>query len=508
MSPMLAAVAAAAAIAAPGATDVGTGQTLLQLRPEATCTDGVLLARAGATAISPELRIYRLPSAAARRLLPGLRARGAVQNVEAERRVEPLATFSDPLSPNEWWRAAVGAAGLDPPGPGTPVTIVDSGIDLSHPEFASRPDTTLLNAQVPGYGGRHGTAVASLVGAPANGIGIVGIYPQVALRSWDAAVADEGRELAVGDIVAGISAASRAGVGVINLSLGSGDRSASIEQAVNEAVRRGSLVVAASGNDGDEGNPLTYPAALPHVLTVAATNRANAVAGFSSRSRYVDLAAPGEDITVAWTPPPGYQPGDGTSFAAPLVSGAAAWVWTVRPELDNTQLFEILRRSTKDIGAPGRDLDSGFGLLDVGAALTAEAPVEDPLEPNEDIDDVRPGFGLAALTTRSLGRALVTARLDLWEDPRDVYRVWQPAGRRLVVSTGAEEDVDVAVWSQAAFSVAQQAGPERLAVSARVGTGNERTRVPVSKRGRWVYVAVTRGRGIVEAEYRLGVTPR
>jgi subtilisin family serine protease len=508
MSPLLAAVAAAAAIAAPGATDDETGQTLLQLRPAAACTDAVLLAQAGATVVSPELRMYRVPSSVARRIVPELRQHGALQTVERERRVGSLATFSDPLSANEWWRAAVDAEVVDPPGPGIPVTIVDSGIDLSHPEFASRPDTEVLNPQVPEFGGRHGTAVASLVGAPANGVGMVGIYPQAVLRSWDAAVADEGRELAVGDIVAGIAAASRAGTGVINLSLGSSERSASIEQAVNEAVRRGSLVVAASGNDGEEGNPLTYPAALPHVLTVGATNRADVVASFSSRSRYVDLAAPGDGVTVAWTPPPSYQTGDGTSFSAPLVSGAAAWVWTVRPELDNTQLFEVLRRSARDIGPPGRDLDSGFGVLDVAAALVADPPAKDPLEPNEDIDDVRPGFGLAALTTKTLGRALVTARLDLWEDPRDVYRVWQTAGRALVVSTGSPEDVDVAVWSQAAFSVAQQAGPERLAVSARPGTGNERVRVQPVKRGRWVYVAVTRGRGIVEAEYRLGVTPR
>jgi subtilisin family serine protease len=505
-STLLAAVAAAfAAAAGSGAPE---GRTLVQLLPAAACTEAAGLLDAGATAVAPGLRLYRLPAPAARDAIRGLRVRGALQMVERERPIGTLSTFSDPLSTTDWWRAAIGAADLEPPGPGTPVTIVDSGIDLSHPEFSSRPDTVTLNAQVPGYGGRHGTAVASLVGAPANGVGIVGIYPQALLRSWDAATADEGRELATGDIVAGITEAARAGVGVINLSLGSGDRSTSIEQAVNEAVRRGSLVVAASGNDGDEGNPLTYPAALPHVLTVGATNRANVVAGFSSRSRFVDLAAPGDDITVAWTPPPDYQAGDGTSFAAPLVSGAAAWVWTVRPELDNTQLFEVLRRSATDIGPPGRDLDSGFGLLNVPAALAAEPPPRDPLEPNEDLDDVRPGFGLPALTTKRVARALVTARMDLWEDPRDVYRVWQPARRALVISTGASEDVDVAVWSEDAFSVAQRAGPERLAVSARPRTGTERTRVPPVRKGRWVYVAVTRGSGIVEVEYRLGITPR
>jgi hypothetical protein len=78
----------------------------------------------------------------------------------------------------------------------------------------------------------------------------------------------------------------------------------------------------------------------------------------------------------------------------------------------------------------------------------------------------------------------------------------------LVLSTGSSEDVDVAAWSRAAFSVQQRPGKERLAVSARPGIGNERARVAAAPRGRWIYVAVSRGRSVVEAEYRLAVTPR
>ena len=113
------------------------------------------------------------------------------------------------------------------------------------------------------------------------------------------------------------------------------------------------LVVAAAGNDGDIGNPLIFPASLPHVLTAAATDRQNQVTSFSSRSRFVDLAAPGEDITVATALDDSWAPEDGTSFSSPLVAGAAAWVWTVRPELDASQLFEVMRRSAVDIDAPG-----------------------------------------------------------------------------------------------------------------------------------------------------------
>ena len=174
-------------------------------------------------------------------------------------------------------------------------------------------------------------------------------------------LAAQGTRLETVEIVNGILEASRRGRGVINLSLGGTERDPLIEQAVAQAVARGSLVVAASGNDGQAGSPLGYPAVLPHVLTVAATNRSDQVASFSSRSAYVDLAAPGAGITVATTRGGGWQASSGTSFSAPLVSGAAAWVWTARPELDWSQVSEVLRRSASDLGAPGRDRESGFG---------------------------------------------------------------------------------------------------------------------------------------------------
>ena len=135
----------------------------------------------------------------------------------------------------------------------------------------------------------------------------------------------------------------------------------------------------------------------------------------------------------------GYLLFDGTSFSTPLVSGATAWVWTVRPTLDNTQVFELMRSSARDIAPPGRDEDTGYGLLDIPAALASAPPAPDPQEPNDDIDHVR-AHGLfrqasAGLTAaRHARRAELGARLDSTEDPEDVYRIWVP-GRRTVVAT-------------------------------------------------------------------------
>jgi subtilisin family serine protease len=510
-----AALAALAFAAAPFAAAGGdrAPALLVQLTPRAACSEATTLVQAGATAVAPELQLYRLAASRARTALAPLRAHDAVRSVTPDRPMGQLAfQAADPLSGEEWWRAAIGLAGLTPPGPGKPVTLVDSGVDLTHPDFAGRnPGVVALNAQEPApVGGRHGTAVASLIGAAENGAGFVGIYPQALLRSWDASLG-EGRSLETSDIVAGIMAAARGGPGVINLSLG-GPRDTVIEQAVGEAWAAGSVVVAASGNDGQTGSPLSYPAALPHVLTIAATNRSDAPASFSSSSRFVDLAAPGEGVLVAGYPVGGWEAESGTSFSAPLVSGAAAWVWTARPDLDNSQLFEVLRRSARDVGTPGRDPQTGFGILNVASALSYPPPARDPLEPNEDVEYVKPGgyfeTGVRPLTTQTSTRATIAARLDRTEDPRDVYRVFLPARREAVVTTSGNADVDVAVWGPSTISVDQGAGAARLAVGVRSGSASERVVVKSSPRARWGYVAVVPGRRPLEASYTLTVTTR
>jgi subtilisin family serine protease len=236
----------------------------------------------------------------------------------------------------------------------------------------------------------HGTEVASVVGAPVNGVGIEGVYPQAVLRSWDASPLGF---ITTAAAVRGIMAAANRGPGVINLSFGGESPDLPIRNAVLYAVRHGSLVVASSGNDGLAGNALSYPASYPHVLTVGATEESGVVTGFSSESADVDLVAPGRGITVAEPfsyDPAGYVPVSGTSFSAPMVAAAAAWIWTVRPQLDNTQVFDIMRMSAHDLRPSGYDRASGFGLLDIPKALEYPAPAVDPLEPNDDIDQVKP----------------------------------------------------------------------------------------------------------------------
>jgi subtilisin family serine protease len=423
---------------------------LVRLRPATAAVARATVERAGGTVVARDLDVWRLPASAAARALPPLRASDSVVFAHPEQTYTAAiqtVSLTDPLVPQEWWRQAVGVAQLTPPGPGVPVTLVDSGVDLQHPEFVGRPDLVMLNTQEPQpIGGVHGTAVASVVGAPENGVGIVGIYPQSVIRSWDAATG-LGTELTSSGIVDGILAATQAGKSVINLSLGGPSPDPTVQAAVDLAVSRGSLVVAASGNEGEDGSPLTYPAALPHVLTVAATQPDGAVTSWSSRSRFVDIAAPGAQIVVATVDPvtgtTGWEPEDGTSFASPLVAGAAAWLWTVRPRLDADQVAQILRATATDIGTAGRDQASGFGLLDVPAALAAPAPVKDQTEPNDQPSQVTPGgtgyHGTPALTRPGRLANRVTGRVDAAEDPRDIYRVWLPRGHTLTARVTADQ---------------------------------------------------------------------
>jgi subtilase family protein len=506
----LAVALSAAALAVVGAP-VAHGAApafIVRLTAAATCSEPAALAAAGATQIDSRLRLWRVPST----LVPRLRTAGAVEAAQPERTysVAQSAVTPDPFEAQETWREQIGIDGLTPPGPGVPITIVDSGVDFAHPEFAGRPDLVALNAQEPaGVGGEHGTSVASVIGAPANGVGVVGIYPQAVLRSWDAALGS-GTRLDSGQIAAGILAAARAGRGVINLSVG-GSRDLAVELAVKQAVALGSLIVAASGNSGEEGSPLGYPAVLPHVTTVAATDSSGAVASFSSRSNYVDLAAPGVGILVASAIGGNWLPEDGTSFSSPIVAGAAAWIWTVRPELTASQLAEILRRSARDIGPPGRDSASGFGELDVAAALALPTPIKDPFEPNDDIDEVDPSRDMylskqPPLTTSAKRVGRVAGHVDEWEDPRDVFRVWLPAKHRVVATLKATDNGDLSLFTSTAPTVVGRfATTGRLARANAIGT-TERLVYDNAAKGRWAYVAVTLPSATVSADYQLSLT--
>ncbi|HXZ56097.1 MAG TPA: S8 family serine peptidase [Gaiellaceae bacterium] len=483
------------------------------------------LQASGAREIDPQLGLWRLPSATAARLLPALRAQGLVTSVTPDLPLRTEATQSigyctDPLCDAEWWIPHVGADAWTPPGPGFPVTLIDSGVDLSNPEFADptpRPNTTALNTQTfkANSEEKHGTATSSVVGAPVNGEGVVGIYPQAKLQLWDAS---PGGQLTVGDEIAGLAAARAHGPGVVNLSLGGTDHLAIEEHAILRTFGSGSLVVASAGNDRQFGSPPSYPASFPHVLTIGATDEEDRPSVFSSVSANMDLAAPGQDMPVAvpafWVLPgsPPYDTFDGTSFSAPLVSGAAAAVWTLRPTLTNTQLFEIMRRSARHVGKRGWNQSTGYGVLNIPAALARKAPPPDPEEPNEDVYLVEPHglfpAGQPPLTVPGRPKRVLPAHLERSEDPEDVYRAYLPAKGKLVVTVTTKGNANLEVWGRHTRTVLERGAAARrdlLGVSARRGSRTERVVVPARGLGQYVYVDVFLAKNIAEASYTVRI---
>jgi hypothetical protein len=476
----------------------------------------------GAREIDPQLGLWRLPSTAAARLLPALRAQGLVTSVTPDvplrsEAAQSIGYCTDPLCDTEWWIPHVGADAWTPPGPGFPVTMIDSGVDLSHPEFAGRPNTTPLNTQTFSANSEelHGTATSSVVGAPVNGLGLAGIYPQAKLQLWDASPSGQ---LTVGDEIAGLAAARAHGPGVVNLSLGGTDRLPIEEHAILRTFGSGSLVVASAGNDRQFGSPPSYPASFAHVLTVGASEQSDLPAFFSSVSSHMDLAAPGQDMPVAvpsiWEPSPKnpYDDFDGTSFSAPLVSGAAAAVWTLRPTLTNTQLFEVMRRSARHVGKRGWNHSTGYGILNVPAAVARKAPPADPEEPNEDVYLVEPhglfAAGQPPLTVPGRAKRVLPAHLERSEDPEDVYRAYLPAKGKLIVTVATKGNANLEVWGRKTRTVLERGGAARrdlLGVSAHRGSKTERVVVPARGLGQYVYVDVFLGKNVAEASYTVRI---
>ena len=319
--------------AAPAAT-IPTGRALAALGNYSYSLVGLeaspgaerLVSASGGTIVAPTLHIWRLRSDRAQQLIPRLHRAGALRFAEADAPVfRESHLIGDPLAvPTIGWHLYhVGADRVEPPGPGVPLTIIDSGLDLGHMEFATRPNTTVLNEQHVALDSDeyHGTIVASTAAAPTDGKGAVGIYPQAVLRAFDLDYLSES------SIVAGISRAVAAGRSVINLSLGGDEPSRAIYEATINAFGRGTLIVAAAGNERQLDDPAIYPADFPHVLTVGSTNPADLPSEFSSTSQAVDLAAPGEQIP--WqhpSIPTSYRTANGTSFASPMVAAATTSV--------------------------------------------------------------------------------------------------------------------------------------------------------------------------------------
>lgn len=262
----------------------------------------------------------------------------------------------------------------------------------------------------------HGTRVSGIIAATANnGNGIAGVAPDCrimpvkVLNSWGFGTTFS--------IANGITFAANNGAAVINLSLGSqaSDATGAIQLAVAHALDRNCVVVAASGNSGNQTN-VNFPASLPGVIAVGAVNQTNALASFSATGKALDLVAPG--VFIEATVPTGTEPEDGTSFSAPYVAGVAALVRSVRPGLAWNEVVKYIDFTATDLGAGGFDNNFGFGRLNAGAAVAAAQAgttfFSNPASPGETFpypNPFRPATG--AVVTISLPESLGSDGIEI-----------------------------------------------------------------------------------------------
>ena len=280
-------------------------------------------------------------------------------------------------------------------GTNIPVAIVDSGIDYTHPDLASKfigGWDFVNNDGDPMDDHGHGTHVAGTIAAamsnptgdPAADEGVVGVAPNAVILSYKVCTPDGSCDDFA--IAQAIDRAVTDGARVINLSLGGTEYSQAMFDAVEDAWNAGLVIVAAAGNNGVT-TPF-YPAAFPHVVSVGAFDEDHLRASFSNYSTdaddWVELAAPGNAIMSSYPMDQcggaGTTPGDvgcyqwlsGTSMAAPHVSGAAALVWSRSDVFSNQQVVDILENSADPVGVSPIRLDSWtrHGGLNIHNAMT------------------------------------------------------------------------------------------------------------------------------------------
>jgi subtilisin family serine protease len=338
------------------------------------------------------------------------------------------AASNDPYYGRQWGHQRIRAeqAWATTTGTGALIAVVDSGVDLTHPDLqvniVNNSDADFVEPEGNCTGNAanrvcvqdgpqdengHGTHVAGIIGAVANnGIGVAGVAPGA--RILPVRVLDEAAEGEIQPLAAGIRYAADRGADVINVSLGwtAGHGEAlgaiglldPVYSALDYAWSRGSLVIVAAGNDSV---PLcSEPASGHHVLCVGSTDSRDLLSGFSnSDATIVDahITAPGGDggglaslgpssptaslcsgdvfstylrSATSWcSSESGYEAAAGTSMAAPHVSGVAGLL--AAKGLTNQQISDCLLRTGDDLGAPGRDPVYGFGRVNALRAVTS-----------------------------------------------------------------------------------------------------------------------------------------
>lgn len=358
------------------------GRVIIEARPglSDTALDNILKEHGGKRRKLGQSRMYvvDLPgNASETAVAAALSHRPELKFAELDRVVQATATANDPYLGSEWHLTQVGATSAwdTTQGAGVTIAILDSGLNVNHPDLVSR--------LVPGYNFYnnntdltdvcgHGTAVAGVAAASTNNAtGVAGVAGAARLMPIRVAFSDSttgGCTAYYSTIASGLTYAADNGARVANISYGGVAGSSTIMSAAKYMKSKGGLVFVSAGNSNIDENISTDGS----MIAVSATTTNDAKASFSSWGNFVTLSAPGTGI-ISTDRNGGYSTWQGTSFSSPLSAGVAALVMAARPDLSGEQVQSILYSTAVDLGAAGLDPVFGYGRVNAAAAVRAAA---------------------------------------------------------------------------------------------------------------------------------------
>jgi serine protease len=362
---------------------------------------------------------------------------GAVPAHAAAPETHPTAVLATPLTEPEPWlgdsvRAEqwhvktlnLAAAWTHSTGAGVTVAVIDSGVDADHKDLQGQvlPGLDLVDSDGDGDTDLvgHGTTVSAIIaGRNDDSVGVVGIAPKA--KILPVRVLDRENRYDDALIVAkGVRWAVDHGARVINLSLGGNGSSPALAAALDYAFAKDVVVVACTGNasaSASSSSGVWYPAREPGVLAVAGMEKDGDVLWSGSiTGKETVVTAPATQLVGAR--PGGYWRVQGTSFAAPMVSGTAALIRSRWPTMSAAEVVNRIIKTAKDRGMAGRDGQYGYGLINPTGALTTEGisavlrnPLDTTASPGIAGFGNAPASGQAQSAPSTAGDGLVGARV-------------------------------------------------------------------------------------------------
>lgn len=291
-------------------------------------------------------------------------------DLEGEVQVVPFLSMDIKKSSQEipWGVQKIGAPPVwkDIRGEGVRVGIIDTGVDLNHPDLKDNVKEVcgVLDCKNIIDDNGHGSHVAGTIAALDNDIGVVGVAPKVDL--YPVKAFNKSGRGNISNVIDALNWCIEKKVQVVNMSFGFTNNSMALERAIKEAYRQNIVLVAAAGNSGGDDSVM-YPAKYPEVIAVAASNSGNKAAWFSSGGPEVDVIAPGAGIPSTYKDG-GYKSMSGTSMASPHVTAACALI-LAKSNMSPAKVKEVLMSTAIDLGLPKNK--QGAGLVNVSKATAS-----------------------------------------------------------------------------------------------------------------------------------------